>query len=156
MKNTAIKFGLDQTLGAIFNNSAFLVAIRLMRGGSLETCITALREVRSLVCFVIFGTLTLLPPVRFQSQRNIESILAVQSANTLGDAIGALANLVRRVQTMAPRKHSELYHCAGGEEGSGRQSCWPWLGRVLSLEDSHMSLSKLFLDVRVLISKDNS
>ena len=54
VKNTAIKFGLDQTLGAIFNNSAFLVAIRLMRGGSLESCITALREVRSSICFVTF------------------------------------------------------------------------------------------------------
>ena len=71
VKNTAIKFGLDQTLGAIFNNSAFLVAIRLMRGGSLESCITALREVRSPVCFVIFGILVLLPLARVNFLRNI-------------------------------------------------------------------------------------
>ena len=57
-----------------------------MRGGSMESCIAALREVRSLVCFVIFGTLMLAAPVRFQYQRNIESILAGQSANILGDA----------------------------------------------------------------------
>ena len=90
VKNTAIKFGLDQTLGAIFNNSAFLVAIRLMRGGPLESCITALREVRSLVCLVAFGTIVASSMVQFPlphcESRRKQSILARQSANTLFDA----------------------------------------------------------------------
>ena len=51
LKNTAIKFGLDQTFGALFNNSAFLVAIRLMRGGSIEDCVAALQNVSSAYLF---------------------------------------------------------------------------------------------------------
>ena len=38
LRNTAIKFVLDQTLGAAVNTALFLFLIKLLRGGSLESC----------------------------------------------------------------------------------------------------------------------
>lgn len=43
--NTLIKFGLDQTLGALVNTIAFLVGIRLLRGVPLGECWLAVKEV---------------------------------------------------------------------------------------------------------------
>lgn len=45
--NTLIKFGLDQTLGAAVNTTAFLVGVRLLRGFPLRECWLAVKE----VCF---------------------------------------------------------------------------------------------------------
>lgn len=43
--NTLIKFGLDQTLGALANTTAFLVGVRLLRGFPLWECWLAVKEV---------------------------------------------------------------------------------------------------------------
>lgn len=45
IKNTFIKFGLDQTLGAGVNTVGFLVGIRLLRGFALADCWQAVKEV---------------------------------------------------------------------------------------------------------------
>ena len=43
--NTLIKLGLDQTIGATVNTTAFLVGVRLLRGVPLEECWLAVKEV---------------------------------------------------------------------------------------------------------------
>ncbi|MCJ1443852.1 MAG: hypothetical protein MMC23_004352 [Stictis urceolatum] len=43
VKNTAIKFALDQSIGAWLNTAAFVGGITLIRGGSIEDCITSLK-----------------------------------------------------------------------------------------------------------------
>ncbi|MCJ1314999.1 hypothetical protein MMC15_000313 [Xylographa vitiligo] len=45
LRNTAIKFTLDQTAGAALNTSLFLFIIKLLRGGSPVDCLEAIREV---------------------------------------------------------------------------------------------------------------
>ncbi|MCJ1387392.1 hypothetical protein MMC18_000235 [Xylographa bjoerkii] len=45
LRNTAIKFTLDQTVGAAINTGLFLVIIKLLRGGSPNNCVEAVREV---------------------------------------------------------------------------------------------------------------
>ncbi|KEQ72879.1 hypothetical protein M436DRAFT_47606 [Aureobasidium namibiae CBS 147.97] len=42
IKNTAIKFALDQTFGAVVNNALFIVGIALLKGQSLDTALSAL------------------------------------------------------------------------------------------------------------------
>jgi hypothetical protein len=45
IKNTAIKFALDQTFGAVINNAMFIVGIAFLKGQSLDTALSALRTV---------------------------------------------------------------------------------------------------------------
>ena len=45
IKNTAIKFALDQTFGAVVNNALFIVGIALLKGQSLDTALSALHTV---------------------------------------------------------------------------------------------------------------
>ena len=45
VKNTAIKFLLDQTVGAVGNNAGFLLGITAIRGGSWDECMLALKAV---------------------------------------------------------------------------------------------------------------
>lgn len=45
IKNTAIKFALDQTLGAAVNNALFIVGIAFLKGQSVETALSALQKV---------------------------------------------------------------------------------------------------------------
>ncbi|KAI4799219.1 MFS general substrate transporter [Aureobasidium sp. EXF-8845] len=42
IKNTAIKFALDQTFGAAFNNALFIVGIAFLKGQSVDTALSAL------------------------------------------------------------------------------------------------------------------
>ncbi|KEQ59684.1 uncharacterized protein M437DRAFT_56475 [Aureobasidium melanogenum CBS 110374] len=44
IKNTAIKFALDQTLGAAVNNALFIVGIAFLKGQSVETALSALQK----------------------------------------------------------------------------------------------------------------
>ncbi|KAH0353957.1 MFS general substrate transporter, partial [Aureobasidium melanogenum] len=44
IKNTAIKFALDQTLGAAVNNALFIVGIAFLKGQSIETALSALQK----------------------------------------------------------------------------------------------------------------
>ncbi len=45
IRNTLTKFLLDQTLGAVVNTVAFLGAVRLLKGDSLEGALIAIKEV---------------------------------------------------------------------------------------------------------------
>lgn len=45
LRNTLVKVGLDQTLGATVNTAAYIGASRLLRGAPLNECWEALREV---------------------------------------------------------------------------------------------------------------
>ena len=45
LKNTAIKFALDQTLGALVNNAMFIIGIGLLRGESVDAVTAALQRV---------------------------------------------------------------------------------------------------------------
>jgi hypothetical protein len=51
IKNTAIKFALDQTFGAVANNALFIVGIAFLKGQSVDTALSALRT----VCFAAYG-----------------------------------------------------------------------------------------------------
>ncbi|KAI5198447.1 MFS general substrate transporter [Aureobasidium subglaciale] len=44
IKNTAIKFALDQTFGAVFNNALFIVGIAFLKGQSVNTALAALQN----------------------------------------------------------------------------------------------------------------
>jgi hypothetical protein len=45
IKNTAIKFALDQTFGAVANNALFIVGIAFLKGQSVDTALSALQTV---------------------------------------------------------------------------------------------------------------
>lgn len=45
IKNTAIKFALDQTVGAVFNIVLFVAGVGMLKGLSLDEIIQALKEV---------------------------------------------------------------------------------------------------------------
>ena len=45
VRNTVIKFLLDQTFGAVGNNAGFLLGITAIRGGSWDDCMNALNTV---------------------------------------------------------------------------------------------------------------
>lgn len=47
IRNTAAKFGLDQTVGAVVNVVAFLAGVRLLRGASLAESWFVVKEVGS-------------------------------------------------------------------------------------------------------------
>jgi hypothetical protein len=51
VKNTAIKFALDQTIGAVVNNVMFIVGIALLKGQTLDTAFSALQTVCIDSCF---------------------------------------------------------------------------------------------------------
>jgi hypothetical protein len=46
IKNTAIKFLLDQSVGAWANTAFFVMGITIIKGGGLSGALTALSEVR--------------------------------------------------------------------------------------------------------------
>lgn len=62
IKNTAIKFALDQTFGAAFNNALFIVGIAFLKGQSLDTALSALHT----VCFATSLGLPIRPTDTFR------------------------------------------------------------------------------------------
>ena len=49
VRNTLVKFGLDQTVGAVVNVGAYIGGTRLLRGVPAGTCWDAVKE----VCFTV-------------------------------------------------------------------------------------------------------
>lgn len=57
IKNTAIKFALDQTLGAVINNAMFIAGISALRGKPLEQIVASVRSVSCLLVTVRESTI---------------------------------------------------------------------------------------------------
>lgn len=87
IKNTAIKFALDQTLGAAVNNALFIVGIAFLKGQSVETALSALQKVYA---------------VRFDCVRTYPT----------DSRAGLLSPSVRRPEALAPCVHHQLHTCA--------------------------------------------
>jgi hypothetical protein len=92
IKNTAIKFALDQTFGAAFNNALFIVGIAFLKGQSVDTALSALHT----VCFATSFGLPICPtdtlrrtssrfclPVRSSGLSSLSSALPLFPSNTV-------------------------------------------------------------------------
>lgn len=103
IKNTAIKFALDQTLGAAVNNALFIVGIAFLKGQSVETALVALHKVRA----VPFDCAPTYPT---------------------DNHAGLLPPSVRRPEALAPCVHHQLHTCSSRTPHSLRRHHRCWLG----------------------------
>lgn len=109
IKNTAIKFALDQTLGAAVNNALFIVGIAFLKGQSAETALSALQKVRA---------------VSF----------ACASTYLTDNCAGLLPPSVRRPETLAPRIDHQLHTCSSRTPYGLRRHHRCWLGCLFELD----------------------
>lgn len=134
IRNTLTKFVLDQSIGAAANTIVFLLAIKALKGGTLNECLITARDVSAI--FQIHRSKVI--HLSFDFGKLIPELL--RQADTLSRCSGVLADHDGRVQIVATRQHPQLYCGADGKAGGNRKSGWGHLDGVSSLEISRMKL----------------
>ena len=120
IKNTAIKFALDQTLGAVVNNLLFISGIGALRGESVRTILSSVQT------------------VRMSRQRSGQFIQANEYSELPSPTF-------RRTEAMAIGVYHQLHTCSRREAYRLRRDCGCWLGYIPELAGRRKEIRPAFV-----------